>query len=96
MSNNTNEPIYLTDKVDMFAAGLILYELCSNFKTQHQRIQKFAMLKTQRKLPTEFDQMPEEKAIIMNLTDADPKKRLSAHYLLNSPLFDRWSFELKQ
>ena len=39
--------------------------------------------------------MPEERAIIMNLTDTDPKKRLSAHYLLNSKIFDAWSFELK-
>lgn len=33
ISKKANEPICLTDKVDMFAAGLILYELCSNFKT---------------------------------------------------------------
>jgi hypothetical protein len=38
VAKKANEAIVLTDKVDMFAAGLILYELCSNFKTQHQRI----------------------------------------------------------
>ena len=72
----------------MFAAGLLLYELCFNFRTQHQRIQKFHQLRTQRKLPDEiFKNMPEEKDIILNLTDPDPKKRSSAHYLVNSKTF---------
>jgi len=89
--------VCLTDKVDMFAAGLILYELCSNFKTQHQRIQKFSQLRTERKLDDElFKSMPEEKDIILNLTDPDPNKRSSAIYLLNSKTFQAWSFEAKQ
>jgi serine/threonine protein kinase len=33
ISKKANQPIWLTDKVDMFAAGLTLYEMCSNFKT---------------------------------------------------------------
>ena len=33
-TDNANEPINrLTEKVDMCAAGLFLYEMCSNFKT---------------------------------------------------------------
>ena len=48
-ADNANEPINrLTEKVDMYAAGLILYEMCSNFKTQHSRITAFDLLKTQR------------------------------------------------
>jgi serine/threonine protein kinase len=35
IKKNNNEAICLTDKVDMFAAGLILYEMCSSFKTAH-------------------------------------------------------------
>jgi hypothetical protein len=40
--------------------------------------------------------MPEERDIILNLTDPDPKKRSSAHYLLSSKTFQTWSFEVKQ
>jgi len=72
----------------MFAAGLILYEMCAHFKTQHQRIQKFHQLRTQRVISEDiFKTMPEEKDIILNLTDPDPKKRSSAIYLLNSRTF---------
>lgn len=96
ISKKKCEPICLTDKVDMFAAGLILYEMCSNFKTQHQRIQKFHQLKTCRKLPDEiFKKMPEERDIILNLTDPHPSKRSSASYLLNSKTFQSWSFDVK-
>ena len=81
----------------MFAAGLILYELCSNFKTQHQRIQKFSKLRSERVLDEEqFMSMPEERDIILNLTDPDPKRRSSAIYLLKSKTFQSWSFESKQ
>ena len=34
-ARKANEQVYLTDKADMFAAGLILYEMCANFRTQH-------------------------------------------------------------
>ena len=97
IKKNNNEAICLTDKVDMFAAGLILYEMCSNFKTAHQRIQNFSKLRNERKLDEEkFKSMPEERDIILNLTDPDPKKRSSAIYLLKSKTFQSWSFESKQ
>ena len=91
----SSESIYLTDKADMFAAGLILYELCSHFKTQHQRTQKFKSLKENRKL-ADLSSMPEERDIILNLTDPDPQKRSSAAYLLDSSTFKKWTFDVKQ
>jgi hypothetical protein len=33
LARKANQTVCLTDKVDMFAAGLILYEMCYNFKT---------------------------------------------------------------
>jgi len=48
----------------------------------------FHKLRTLRKLPDEvFKTMPQERDLILNLTDPDPKKRLSAHYLLESKTF---------
>lgn len=97
IKKNNNEAICLTDKVDMFAAGLILYEMCSSFKTAHQRIQNFSKLRNERVIDEEkFKNMPEERDIILNLTDPDPKKRSSAIYLLKSKTFQAWSFESKQ
>ena len=62
IAKKANEPIVISEKVDMFAAGLILFELCSCFKSQHQRIIAFHKLKAQRQLPDEvFKNMPEEK-----------------------------------
>mmetsp|Transcript_22896 Transcript_22896/g.35214 ORF Transcript_22896/g.35214 Transcript_22896/m.35214 type:complete len:94 (+) Transcript_22896:4270-4551(+) len=43
-----NEPLRVTHKADMFAAGLILYEMCADFRTQHQRIEEFHKLKMMR------------------------------------------------
>jgi len=96
VQQKTNQTVCLSDKVDMFAAGLLLFEMCAGFKTQHQRMQKFHLLRTQRKLPEEmFKDMPEEHDIIINLTDPDPKKRSSAHHLLSSKTFQTWQFETK-
>jgi len=81
-----NTPIHLTDKTDMFAAGLILFEMCSDFGTQHQRILKFHTLKTQRWIQDEKIG-GDEKQIILNLTDPDPNKRLNASSLLSLPAF---------
>lgn len=96
VQQKSNQTVCLSDKVDMFAAGLLLFEMCANFKTQHQRMQKFHILRTQRKLPEGLlNSMPEEHDIIINLTDPDPKKRSSAHHLLSSKTFQTWSFEAK-
>ena len=40
--------------------------------------------------------MPEERDIILNLTDPDPKKRSNAAYLLDSKTFVKWAFDVKQ
>lgn len=72
----------------MFAAGLILMELCCGFKSQHQRILAFHSLKTLRTLDLPgFEHMQEEKQVILRLTEANPKKRLSASHLLDSEVF---------
>jgi serine/threonine protein kinase len=92
-----NQPLYLTEKADMYAAGLVLYELCCQLKTEHRRMQKFHDLKCKRQLTEEvFASMPEERDIILNLTEPEPSKRASAVSLLGSKSFQAWSFEAKQ
>lgn len=36
----SSESGIVNEKVDIYAAGLILFELCLSFKTQHERNQK--------------------------------------------------------
>ena len=81
----------------MYAAGLVLFEMCCNFRTQHQRIQKFYILKTMRQMPDEaqFVSMPEEKQIILQLTDPSIKKRPDTVTLRQSPEFKKWELESK-
>lgn len=40
--------------------------------------------------------MNQEREIILNLTDPDPRKRSSAQKLLEDKIFTNWSFEMKE
>jgi len=58
--------------VDIYAAGLILFELCSQFTTQHERVKALKDLREKHKLTEAFIESygPESK-IILSMTDHD-------------------------
>lgn len=75
MENN----IYVDNKVDIYALGLILLEVASNIGTLHEKIEYFDRLKTKREIPescSAFNQIEGE--LILRLTETSPKRRPTA------------------
>ena len=61
------------EKVDIYALGLILCEMCSKFGTLHERINTLNDLKYNKRLPSTFMQNYSiEAEIIMIMTNKDP------------------------
>lgn len=54
------------EKVDMYSIGLILFELCSNFKTTHQKVKAHQDLWDSKILSEQIqNEMPEEASLIL-------------------------------
>ena len=67
------------EKVDIYAAGLVLFEMCGQFKTQMERCVNIDKLKNERKFPKGFeDKFYMESKVIKLMTDVVPEKRPSA------------------
>ena len=93
ITHNTGE---LNEKVDVYAAGLILFEMCQKFKTQHERNEKILCLRNLRKLPKDFaEQFRVEKDLILWMTDPRPEKRPAAKEVLNSEIMKHWAVDVK-
>lgn len=79
------------EKVDMFALGLILCEMCSVFSTSHEKIQTLGHIKATQEVPKEIKiRYPVEAEIIRRLLDKDPNKRPSADFLSKDELMARY------
>ncbi len=75
----------MTEKVDIYAAGVILLELTSDFKTQHERAQALINLRERKTLPDKFtSSFSHESELILWMTENDPSKRPSAEMILSS------------
>lgn len=86
----------MNEKVDIYAAGLILFELCLSFKTQHERNQKINQLRNFRKIPKELSEnFRVEADIISCMTELKPEKRPSASELLKSELLKHWTLDVQ-
>jgi hypothetical protein len=58
--------------VDIYAAGLILFELSSRFTTQHERVKALKDLREKHRLPEAFiENFGPESKIILSMTDHD-------------------------
>lgn len=74
----------MREKIDIYAAGLVLFEMCGNFTTQMERAIAIDNLKNKREFPRGFvNKYFQESKIILKMTDAVPEKRPSASYFLN-------------
>lgn len=87
----------LREKIDIYAAGLVLFEMCAGFVTDLQRYRAFDDLRERRKFPKGFKkQFHQESNIILKMTEEKPGCRPSAAYFLNSsPEYQCYIFDLK-
>ncbi len=86
MNKNYNE------KVDIYALGLILCEMCCKFSTLHERISTLNDLKNFGRVPKKLlENCPLEVDIILMMTNKDPEKRPSAVDLLKCSKMDEWA-----
>jgi translation initiation factor 2-alpha kinase 4 len=74
--------------VDIFAAGIVLFELYNVFSTEMERHQMLTQLHEKRLVPRKFVKTyPNEAHLILKMTHSDPTQRPSAFELLNNPRF---------
>lgn len=79
------------EKVDIYASGLVLYEMCACFGTLMERRECIQSLKAKRLLNERLDShYPIESQIILWMTESKQQNRPSAIELLQSELFKQW------
>ncbi|CAI2363905.1 unnamed protein product [Moneuplotes crassus] len=104
LSLKVGTPMYLSpeqeegkdydEKVDVFAIGLILFELCNKLVTNHQKIEGFQNLK-KGILPSELmKNMAPESQLLLKLTNADPALRPSVREILRCQEYKQWRQEV--
>lgn len=78
-----------TDKVDIYALGLIFFEMYCPTGSDQERDNIFKDLKQQRKFPPSFGQnkLPRERIIIEEMISENPEERPSAESVLNGDCF---------
>jgi len=80
----------------VYAAGLILFELCCIFSTQHERSERILKLRNERKIPKDLKcKYSIESDLIMQMTDPKPEKRPTASELLKSEKLKHWALDVK-
>ncbi len=104
LTKNVGTPLYLApeqeqgsnydSKVDIYALGLILLELFSNFKTIHERNCVFSDLKKKKKLPEEIKRkFKNEAGLILKMTSKDPNERPASDKIMECEDFKKWAKE---
>ncbi len=98
LSENVGTPLYQSpeqiknslynEKVDIYSLGLILLEICSFFKTYHERKLCLENVREHNIIPEKIKQdYPNESELILAMTAALPSKRPSALSLLKNEFF---------
>lgn len=73
------------EKVDIFSAGIVLFELFNVFSTECERRLVLTQLHEKRLVPTEFmKNYPREANLVLKMTHRDPMQRPSAVEILNN------------
>jgi serine/threonine protein kinase len=90
------EGLYYNEKVDIFAMGLILYEMCAGFKTGMERRESLEYLRNEHRLKPGFcEKLPIESELILWMTRRRYTERPSAHEIIESELFKNWRDKYK-
>ena len=105
MSSQVGTPMYFSpeqkeglpcsQKVDIWAMGLILYEMCSIFRTGMERILNMDKLKNDHIInQLVIEKYPIEGELIYRMTNRKPSDRPSAQEILDSDLMKNWKIQL--
>jgi len=85
------------EKVDIYAMGLILYEMCGCFKTGMERRMNIEKLRNEQIIDEKIQIKYEiESDLILWMTRTKPSDRPSAQEILNSEKFKNWKKEFSE
>jgi serine/threonine protein kinase len=85
------EGLYYNEKVDIYAMGLILYELSASFKTGMERRESIDLLRSEHRLKNGFrDERPLESQLILWMTNKKNNERPTGQEIIDSEVFKSW------
>ena len=90
-----NKKIY-NEKVDIYACGVILYEMCGCFYSLMERRECIINLRNKRIIIQKvLDNFPEESELILWMTQTESNERPNEDEVLNSDLFKKWKEKIQ-
>jgi eukaryotic translation initiation factor 2-alpha kinase 4 len=93
-SPEQTQGLHYNQKVDIYAMGLILYEMCSSFKTGMERRESIDRLKNEHKINNEIlEKYPLESSLILWMTNFKPADRPNAQEIIDSMIFKKLKTE---
>lgn len=85
------------ERVDIFASGLVLYEMCACFETLMERRESIIALKNGKGVVKKVkESYPCETELILLMTKGDYKERPSASEIMKSKEFQMWKDEIER
>lgn len=87
---------HYNEKVDIFASGLVLYEMCACFETLMERRESIIALKNGKGVVQKVkESYPCETELILLMTKGDYRERPSASDIMKSKEFQMWKDEIE-
>ena len=87
---------HYNEKVDIFASGLVLYEMCACFETLMERRESIIALRNGKGVVQKVkENYPCETELILLMTKSDYRERPSAGEVLKSKEFQKWKDEIE-
>lgn len=84
------EGLYYNEKVDIYAMGLILYEMCAAFRTGMERRESLECIRKDQKINENIkEKFPTECSLVLWMTNKKPSDRPSAQEIIDSNLFKK-------
>ena len=94
LSPEQAEGVFYDEKVDIYAIGLILFELCYAISTYHEKQLCFQNILKQDLPSIVESKMKNEASLIKALTRLDPNKRPSARGISKMEEYKLWKKEM--